>query len=149
MAKAAKKTSKARARSARQGSPPKTAARQKRLSSRKSGEQSTSSESWLSAAGTLVTSAAGREILAEVLEATASILRRDRASIGEEQRPESPSTTANVLAQGATGVLTRTAAGVLAEVAASAARSMLPGRTERDDDDDDDDGDRGGRAGRR
>ena len=95
MAKAAKKTSKARARSARQGSPPKTAARQKRLSSRKSGEQSTSSESWLSAVGTLVTSAAGREILAEVLEATASILRRDRASIVEvdEQRPESPSTT--------------------------------------------------------
>ena len=82
MAKAAKKGSTKQTRLARQGSAGKTIAREMRPPSRKSRGRSEKSEGWLSAATTLVSSPAGRAILAEVLVAVAEVLRKS-ASIEE------------------------------------------------------------------
>ena len=156
MAKSAKKTStkrsggaKARGRSAgKQRSPSKKTVGQKRGASGKRMTQSAAAENLLGAVSTLAGSALGRQIIADVLEAAATALRKDRGNIrqeietGVEQVTETAGTAVNVATEVASGTvgLAQTAAGVLAEVATDAARSMLVGS--RDDDE-------GGRTERR
>jgi hypothetical protein len=110
--------------------------------------QSAAAENLLGAVSTLAGSALGRQIIADVLEAAATALRKDRGNIrqeietGVEQVTETAGTAVNVATEVASGTvgLAQTAAGVLAEVATDAARSMLVGS--RDDDE-------GGRTERR
>jgi hypothetical protein len=124
MAKAAKKLSKKRTAPARQVSQKKESRPKKQSRTQKS--SAPQAESWLSAASTLVTSQVGRTILAEVLEAAASALRKDRGRDADEPRSGSPSIASDLSAEGASSVFARTAAGVLAEVATGAVRRMLP-----------------------
>jgi hypothetical protein len=155
MARGAKKTSakkgsgaKARTRPAgKQRSTAKSTAGQKRGAARKSQGLATS-ENIFGAMTTLVGTTLGREIIAEVLEAAAAALRR-RGSVAQvaeragEQASETAATAVDVAGEVASGTvgLAQTAAGVLAEVAADTARSMMPGSA-------DDDETSGGRAGR-
>jgi len=144
MARTAKKAFKTKQeRLARQGSAQKRSAVQTRQSLRKSRSQSGSSDSWLSAATTLVSSAVGRAILAEVLVAIAEVLKKNRGSNGEtddarvysayESATDSASTVNDAAKEAMTGVLARTAAGALAEAATSAVRRMLPKRPDDDE----------------
>ena len=132
MAKAAKKSSKRRT-AAHQVSKEKRSVGKKQVRSQQSREPARKTESWLSAASTLVASEVGRAILAEVLEAAASALRKDRGRDWDEPRSESASSVGDVAAEGASRVFARTAAGVLAEVATGAVRRMLPEATKGDD----------------
>jgi hypothetical protein len=99
--------------------------------------------------GALAGSVAGRLILADALEAAAGVLRKTREGVGQaaEQGVEAASRVADVTTEAVSGTvnLAQTAAGVLAEMATSAARSMLPGSSGEDDDQED----RGSRRGRR
>ena len=149
MAKAAKTTSKKRSGPAKarkssggkQRSGSKTGAAKKRRATRKSESPSATSASWLTALSTLAGSAPGREIIADVLEAAASALRKSGTRIGQavvsraQQGIQAAGTAAEVAAEVATGTvgLAQTAASVLAEVATDAARSMLPGAAGGDD----------------
>ncbi len=131
MAKAAKSRSKTQTRTARQGSAPKkSAGRKARPSSRRSREES-GPESWLGLATTLVSSAVGRAIVAEVLAATAEILRRHRADGPPTvEQKLSPETAGGLAAEPMAEVLARSAAGALAEVASDAIHRLRtePGR---------------------
>ena len=165
MAKAAKKASakrggaaKTRARSggAHRSAAKNTGAKKQMRSRKAQGQSSGLSENWLGAASTLVASAVGREILAEVLEAAVSALRRSRGNIGEaaragaEQASHTAGAAVDVATEVATGTMTlaQTAAGVLAEVATDAARTMLPGSSADDDEEPARSAGRGGRGGR-
>jgi hypothetical protein len=98
--------------------------------------------------GALAGSVAGRLLLADALEAAADALRKTREGVGEaaEQGAEAAAKVADVTTEAVTGTvdLAQTAAGVLAEMATSVARSMLPGSSG----DNDDKGARGSRRGR-
>jgi hypothetical protein len=132
----AKKTSGAKARSHSAGKQRsgKGAAAQKRGAARKPRGTAAASENLFGAMSTLVGTALGREIIAEVLEAAAATLRRrgGMAQVAEdarEQASETAATAVDVATEVASGTvgLAQTAAGVLAGVATDAARSMLPG----------------------
>jgi hypothetical protein len=134
MAKAAKSRSKTQTRTARQGSAPKTSVKRKaRPSSRKRREESRP-ETWLGLATTLVSSAVGRAIVAEVLAATAEILRKHRADgpATVEQRLN-PEAAGGLAAEPMSEVLARSAAGALAEVASDAIHRMRTEPSARDD----------------
>jgi hypothetical protein len=137
MAKATKKSStkragaKARPGAAAKGRSGAKGAAKKRGGSRKSREQSGLPENLLGAMSTLVGSAGGRQIVADVLEAVASVLRKTREGVAQvaEQGSGAASSAAGVAGEVVSGTvdLAQTAAGVLADVATSAARSMMPG----------------------
>jgi hypothetical protein len=157
MARGAKKTStkkgggaKAGGRSAgkQRGAAKKTAGQKRRTS----GKQTTpfaGAEGMLAAFSTLATSAVGREIIADVLESAAAALRKARGNVqegiesGVETATETAGAAVSVASEVASGTvgLAQTAAGVLAEVATDAARSMLVGPS-------DDEGGNGRRRGR-
>src|SRR5215212_9093218 len=64
---------------AKKGGTPQRRGAQARAASKKSARrQSPQTESWASSVGSLLTSQPGREILAEVLDAAAGVLRRNR-----------------------------------------------------------------------
>ena len=132
MAKAAKGRSKTQSRTARQGSATKRSPG--RPSSRKSRKESGSLD-LLGMATTLVSSAVGRAIVAEVLAATAEVLRRHRSDVGEADEQRLNSATPRGLATEPTSeVLARSAAGALAEVASDAIHRMRLEPSGRDDD---------------
>jgi len=155
MARGARKTSakkgsgaKARSRPAGKQRSTKSTAAQKRGGARKSGGTEGASENLFGAMSTLVGTALGREIIAEILEAAAATLRRRggmarAAESAGEQASEAAATAGDVAAEVASGTvgLAQTAAGVLAEVATDAARSMLPAASEE--------GEAGGRSASR
>lgn len=110
-------------------------------------------ESWAASVGSLVTSQLGREILADVLNAAADVLRQHRAAGQQAQEvraivgrgPDLASTAVQVGTEAASGAvdagaeitaaavdIAQTAAGTLATVARSAVLNMLPG-TRTDD----------------
>src|SRR5215207_9024779 len=113
------------------------AAAKRRGGSRKSAEQFEISGTVLGLVGALAGSVAGRTMLADVLEAAAGVLRKTPGALGQaaEQGAEAASTVADVATEAATGTvdLAQTAAGVLAGMATSAARSMLPGSSDEDE----------------
>ena len=112
-------------------------------------------ESWAASVGSLVTSQLGREILADVLNAAADVLRQNRAMSQQAQvagravvdrGTDLASTAAQVGTEAASGAvdtgaqitaaavdIAQTAAGALATVATSAVLNMLPGGSTDDD----------------
>lgn len=100
-----------------------------------------SAQSWFGALNTLMASGPGRDIIADVLEAAAGALRRHRANVSEameagaERMSDATGAAANVATEMAMGTveLAQTAATVLADVVTDAARSVLPGGIDEDD----------------
>ena len=134
MAKAAKNRAKTQTRTARHGSASTRAVRREtRPWARKSRREAGTLESWLGLATTLVSSAVGAAIVAEVLVATAEVLRRHRADIGEADEQRLNIGTGGLTTEPMSEVLVRSAAGALAEVASDAVRRMRQEPSSRDD----------------
>jgi hypothetical protein len=110
-------------RGARKQSVPTKAGTRARGRPRKSSPQS---QSWFPAFGTLITSPLGREILADVLEAAAAVLRKQR----EVAKQVADAGEAAVKTTGEVASLSRdmaqATAGALADATTDALRSLLP-----------------------
>jgi hypothetical protein len=148
MARAAKKTPAKERGSAKAATRPATQKRaptnakttQKRTSKTRSQKQTADTGTLLNAVSNLAGSALGREIIADVLEAAAGALRKQRVNVGRvigagaEQVSEAAGTAADVATEAVAGTvgLAQAAAGVLAEVVTDAAQSVLPGSSTSD-----------------
>ena len=125
-----------------QAAPQRRQASKARTASKKSARKSApQTESWASSVGSLMTSQVGREILADVLDAAAGVLRRNReiteqvvASGGAALESGRELATAAFRAgtsaaddvASATRGMAESAAGTLAELAGEAVRTMMP-----------------------
>lgn len=138
--KAQKQTASKAAAASKSRSPTKAreASKKRTPSKSKARQQPAKSQNWGSAISSLVTSSLGREILADVLEAAAAALKRERPGLqaaGAEQIARAGEAATNIGTEIASGTaaLAQTAVGVLAEVVSDTARSVLPGGTSRNE----------------
>jgi hypothetical protein len=130
----------------KEGAPQRRGARARAASKKSAPKQVSRTEGWASSVGSLLTSQPGREILADVLDAAAGVLRRNREVAQQvvasgEAAVESgrelataafrAGTTAADEVAAATRGVAETAAGALAELAGEALRTLMPESTSR------------------
>jgi hypothetical protein len=130
---------------------------------RSAGQRANLSENWAASVGSLLGTQLGREILADVLDAAAGVLRRNRelaqsvAATGEaalesgrEMTNAAFTASTNVAGDVASAArdMAQTAAGALAGLTSEAMRTMVPGSEEKRGDSDRSESSRAGSADR-